>query len=115
MKINKKVTQAMGIRLLKLRNFHGIKQQEIADKLGVSVKYVSDWECGRAWIPTGYLIELSRLFSISISHFSPDEPEQLLQLKINGAKYSETDKLRLQQLDIQVKLREKMRQDKKKK
>ena len=70
---HKKMMEIIGHRLYVLRTFHKMKQSELGKRLGCSQNYISDWEAGRRWIPTKYLIELSRLFNISLAHFNPDE------------------------------------------
>ncbi len=53
----------------KLQTFRknvGLSQEELAERLGVSRQSVSKWELGQAYPETGKLIELSRLFGVTV-------------------------------------------------
>ena len=53
-------------KLVELRKKHGLSQEELADKLGVSRQAVSKWERSEASPDTDNLIELAKLYDISI-------------------------------------------------
>jgi transcriptional regulator with XRE-family HTH domain len=55
-----------GERLAVLRNEHGLSQEELAARLGVSRQAVSNWERCESMPDTGNLIGLSRLYGIAI-------------------------------------------------
>ena len=58
-------------RLIKLRKEHGLSQEELADKLGLSRQAVSKWERAEASPDTDNLICLAKLYGVSL--------DQLLQ------------------------------------
>ena len=53
-------------KLVELRKKHGLSQEELADKLGVSRQAVSKWERSEASPDTDNLIELAKLYDISL-------------------------------------------------
>ena len=65
----------MGRRLRILRLFHALDQREFADRIETKQAFVSEWEQGKKFISTKYLLRISHEFGLSISHFSPyDDP-----------------------------------------
>lgn len=60
------MTIELGNRLAELRKQHGLSQEELADQLGVSRQAVSKWERGEASPDTDNLIELARIYGISL-------------------------------------------------
>ena len=64
-------------KLVELRKKHGLSQEELADKLGVSRQAVSKWERSEASPDTDNLIELAKLYDISL--------DELLLNKENNA------------------------------
>ena len=53
-------------RLVKLRKKHGLSQEELADKLGISRQAVSKWERAESSPDTDNLICLARLYGVSL-------------------------------------------------
>jgi len=53
-------------KLQTFRKNAGLSQEELAGRLGVSRQSVSKWELNQAYPETGKLIELSRLFGITV-------------------------------------------------
>lgn len=53
-------------RLYELRRAHGISQEDLARKLGVSRQAVSKWECGESVPGTDNLIALARLYGVEL-------------------------------------------------
>jgi len=53
-------------KLQTVRKRSGLSQEELAEQLGVSRQSVSKWELGQAYPETGKLIELSRLFGVTV-------------------------------------------------
>lgn len=62
----KTMTIEFANRLAELRKNKGLSQEELADKLGVSRQAVSKWERGEASPDTDNLIELARIYDISL-------------------------------------------------
>lgn len=53
-------------RLVELRKKHNLSQEELAEKLGVSRQAISKWERGEASPDTDNLIELAKIYNVSI-------------------------------------------------
>jgi len=70
-------------RLLTLRKEHGFSQEELAEKLGISRQAISKWERAEASPDTDNLIELAKLYGISL--------DDLLQFSEKANAESETD------------------------
>lgn len=58
-----------------LRKQHGYTQENLAEKLKVSRQAVSHWECGETIPDINVLLELSKLYEISINHIL--EPDRI--------------------------------------
>lgn len=67
-------TFTFGKLLASLRKNHNLTQQQLADKLSVSPKTISKWECGNSMPDITILKELTTIFNVPI--------EDLLQGKI---------------------------------
>ena len=67
--INKK---HFGRRTADFRRKHGLSQADLADKLGVTAQAVSKWETGAALPDVELLLELSRLFGVSVNELLED-------------------------------------------
>ena len=64
-------------RLTQLRKDKGLSQEELAEKIGVSRQAISKWERGEACPETENLIELSKLYGVSIdSILKGEEPKK---------------------------------------
>ena len=73
------MTIALGLRLAELRRQHGYSQEELADKLGVSRQAVSKWERGEASPDTDNLIELAKIYNMSLDdllNLDPTKPDE---------------------------------------
>lgn len=60
-------------KLSTLRKQHKITQMELADKLGVSRQAISKWEQGTAFPSTENLIQLGKLYGVSIEVLTTPE------------------------------------------
>ena len=60
------------IKRIRLQN--GFSQAQVASKLGVSQGAVSQWENGRTRPDPDQLVQLARLFSVSLDYFVEDLP-----------------------------------------
>ena len=56
----------LGIKLADLRKRNGYSQEALSEKMGVSRQAVSKWERGESTPDTDTLIELARLYSVSL-------------------------------------------------
>ena len=56
-----------------LRKKHGLTQEELAEEIGVSRQAVSHWECGASMPDAAVLLELSKLYNMTINEIlEPD-------------------------------------------
>ena len=63
-------------KLQKIRKEHNITQELLADKLNVSRQAVSKWESGTSYPDTEKLIQISKLFNVSLDELINDNNEQ---------------------------------------
>ena len=66
-------------RLFELRKNHGLSQEELAEKLGVSRQAVSKWERGEASPDTDNLIALAKLYGLSLDELIFGERKESAQ------------------------------------
>ena len=78
-------------RLVQLRKQHGLSQEELAARLGLSRQAVSKWDRAEASPDTDNLILLSRVYGVSIDELlrtedpvPEPEPEKGVKVTING-------------------------------
>lgn len=60
-------------KLIKLRKQKALSQEELAEKLNVTRQTISKWELGQSKPDMDKLIELSKLFEISLENLANDE------------------------------------------
>ena len=65
-------------RLLQYRKRMGLSQEELAEKIGVSRQAVSKWERAEAAPDTDNLIELSKIYGVSLDEMLKGRPEARL-------------------------------------
>lgn len=58
----------LGERLQEIRKDHGLSQQELADKLNVSIHTISSYERDRSAPDDDVKIEIAKLFNISLDY-----------------------------------------------
>ena len=61
-------------KLLQLRKEKGLSQEQLAQKLGISRQAISKWERAEASPDTDNLIELAKLYDISLDELLLHEP-----------------------------------------
>lgn len=86
-------------KLYELRHSSSISQEELAEKLGVSRQAVSKWESGAAQPELSKLIELSRLYQVSVDELLslehikasekdvPEKPEPMKEEKLSPREF----------------------------
>lgn len=73
-----------GKLISKLRKEKKLTQQELADKLAVSPKTISKWECGNGLPDISYLKNISEIFEITIEELLEGEIKKGKQTKKNN-------------------------------
>ena len=63
-------------KLIKLRKQAGLSQEQLAEKLNVSRQAVSRWENGETMPETAKVIQLGKLFEVSLDYLLTDETEK---------------------------------------
>jgi transcriptional regulator with XRE-family HTH domain len=61
-------TKGLGRVLKLIRTYHQLKQNELAEKLGISNSYLSEIETGKKDSSISLLEQYSRVFEIPVSH-----------------------------------------------
>ena len=62
-------------KLQKIRKENNITQEGLADRLNVSRQAVSKWESGTAYPDTEKLIQISKIFNVSLDELINDNKE----------------------------------------
>ena len=76
----------LGIKLADLRKRNGYSQEALAEKMGVSRQAVSKWERGDSTPDTDTLIELARLYSVSLDTLVGNEHNEETKEPLTGKK-----------------------------
>ena len=93
-------------KLYELRRASGMSQEELAEKLGVSRQAVSKWESGATQPELSKLIELSKLYSVSVDellsleHANPEQDAAESPVQSNAEK-APAEKLSFRDLCVQ--------------
>lgn len=69
----------LGQRIAELRKQNNLSQKELAEKLCVSNKTISKWECGNGSPDFETMQKLANIFSISLDDFSKSEKQTIKQ------------------------------------
>lgn len=80
-------------KLMLLRSQHKLSQEELAEQIGISRQAVAKWETGKAVPDISNLIQLSKIFNISIDRLVKEEENNCSLEFIPGEKYSQEDLL----------------------
>ena len=76
----------LGTKLADLRKRNGYSQEALAEKMGVSRQAVSKWERGDSTPDTDTLIELARLYSVSLDTLVGNEHNEETKEPLTGKK-----------------------------
>ena len=68
--------RTQGERIKKLRKNKGVTQKELAERLGISEQAVSKWEKNLSNPSTKNLLEIAKIFGVSITYFYQSEESQ---------------------------------------
>ena len=68
--------RTQGERINKLRKSKGVTQRELAERLGISVQAVSKWEKNLSNPSTKNLLQIAKIFGVSITYFYQSEESQ---------------------------------------
>lgn len=71
-----------GAKIQALRKSKGLTQEELASKLGVSRQAVSRWELNEVLPETGNLIQLSKIFGVSIDYLLDNQVKTEAELPL---------------------------------
>lgn len=90
----------IGQRIYNLRTERGLTQEQLSEKLEVSRQSISKWELDKALPDIQKLIEMSKLYEVTIDYIilgkEPDESEliktETTEIELNGEGKSETSK-----------------------
>ena len=69
------MTTEIANRLCAYRKHHGISQEELAEKLGVSRQAISKWERSEASPDTDNLISLSQVYEVTLDALLYADPQ----------------------------------------
>ena len=70
------IMRTQGERIKKLRKSKGVTQRELANRLGISEQAISKWEKNLSNPSTKNLLQISKIFGVSITYFYQDEETQ---------------------------------------
>lgn len=83
-----------GEKLQSLRKQSGLSQEQLASQLTISRQAISKWELDSSLPDTENIIQLSKLFNVSIDYLLNDEIENTDDTAIEMANITETSKQR---------------------
>ena len=82
----------IGHRLREIRHSHGMTQEILADRLGVTPKHISHTECGKSSFSIENLIEFCNIFNCSLDYILLGKqdialsrlPKEIIQILYSG-------------------------------
>lgn len=75
----------IGKKISTLRKERNLSQQELAEKLNVSNKTISKWECGRGTPDIESLNKLSKIFNITLDEFINSDNKTEIEIEENNS------------------------------
>lgn len=89
-----KKLEILALRLREARENLGLKQYEVAEKLGINTRNISSYECGDSLPSVKTLIEFSKLYNTSIDYLLDNDIKiSPLINRINSLKPDEQEKI----------------------
>ena len=76
--------RTQGERIKKLRKSKGVTQRELAERLGISEQAISKWEKNLSNPSTKNLLQIAKIFGVSITYFYQDEETQSKKIAHEG-------------------------------
>ena len=76
--------RSQGERIKKLRKSKGVTQRELAERLGISEQAISKWEKNLSNPSTKNLLQIAKIFGVSITYFYQDEETQSKKISREG-------------------------------
>lgn len=68
----------IGNKIKQIRQHRHLTQQEVADRMGVSRNYISQWESGTRRINADQLIQYAKIVQVTLDYFNDNSPERTL-------------------------------------
>ena len=68
----------IGSKIKQIRQHRHLTQQEVAEKMGVSRNYISQWESGTRRINADQLIQYAKIVGVTLDYFNDSSPERTL-------------------------------------
>lgn len=72
----------LGEKLQQLRKSKGLSQEQLAAQIAVSRQAISKWELGEAMPDTDNVVQLSKVFNVSIDYLLNDEYESDMDIPV---------------------------------
>ena len=88
----KNINQEIGQRIARLRKEHAMTQEDLAEKLNISIKHCSAVERGASSLSLEKLITVCELFHTSMDYLTRGTQESLESILEIVEPYSETEK-----------------------
>ena len=71
--IDAKEPDIWAVKIRKLRQYNGLTQQEVADRINVSQRTYADYELGRVRMPIEHLLRLSKYYGVSMDDLCSED------------------------------------------
>lgn len=68
----------IGSKIKQIRQHRHLTQQEIAERMGVSRNYISQWESGTRRINADQLIQYAKIVGVTLDYFNDNSVERTL-------------------------------------
>jgi len=73
----------IGERLKQTRKQCGWSQAELGEKLGLSQRAISDYECGRNRLPAATLLKVTHLLGVSLKEFTGQNKQEVIRQSLS--------------------------------